>query len=275
MTHPKLLSLVGLFVFIATTGAAQKKYKRVIISAKHIDKNLAKVADSLYAFKYETSNGEYNFFLGEIKKTNQSLYNKCLVDSTNWALRYGEPMNIYYHRHPAYANYPVVNVSHEAANEYCKWMTEFYNSDPKREFKKVEFTLPTVAEWILAAQGGRSQAMFPWANYYLRDKNGRYMCNMRHLDEINVYRDKDGRVVVADSLDDRPFYTSTVHSFYPNDYGIYNMSGNVAEMTNQHGLTKGGSWNSFGGEVHIRASKIYNQASPEMGFRVFMHVVEF
>ena len=271
------------FIGIALHATAQKT-KPVTLTARIIDKHLAKVSDTLYAYRYETCNGEYNLFLAAIKNSNPNLYNSCLVDSTNWPLRYCEPMVNYYHRHPVFARYPVVNVSYEAANEYCKWLTGLYNSDPKREFKKVEFRLPTETEWMRAAEGGRSQAMFPWGKFYLRNKNGQHMCNYNSVNEMAIYRDDLGRPMIAvdssnhsrfaGSLNDRIYYTVNVGSYYPNDYGIYNMSGNAAEMTIEKGLTKGGSWDSYGSEVTIRSVKIYKGSSPELGFRVFMKVIE-
>jgi formylglycine-generating enzyme required for sulfatase activity len=281
MTYPKLLAV--LLLFFALQGNGQK-FKPAILNAKTIDKKLARVSDSLYAYKYETTNGEYNIFLSELKKTDPSLYDKCIVDSANWPLRYGEPMRIYYHRHPAYTHYPVLNITYESAQEYCRWLTHLYNNDIKREFQKVQFVLPTEEQWMRAAEAGRSQAIFPWGNYYLRNKNGQFMCNFKHINEASVYRDKNGQPAIADTaafsmaitggLNETVYYTANVHSYYPNDFGIYNMCGNVAEMILEKGLTKGGSWNSYGGEIAIRNIGKYSGASPETGFRVFMRVIE-
>jgi hypothetical protein len=51
------------------------------------------------------------------------------------------------------------------------------------------------------------------------------------------------------------------------------MSGNVAEMLNEKGIAKGGSYNSPGYDVRIESKMNYNDASPEVGFRVFMEVI--
>ncbi len=53
------------------------------------------------------------------------------------------------HQHPEFYNYPVVNVSYEAAVEFCKWLTESYNDYPQRKYKKVEIKLPSSEEWNL------------------------------------------------------------------------------------------------------------------------------
>jgi sulfatase modifying factor 1 len=272
------LMAAGLFSFV---GLSQKSQ---VISAKTIDKNLARVSDSLYAYKFETSNYEYNYFLSALKNSNSELYQKSLWDSSGWndlnELRYCEPLVLYYHCHPAFNNYPVVNISPESMVEYCKWLTELYNNDPARKFRKVGFLLPTKEEWMQAARGNRSQAMFPWGQYYLRNKKGEYLCNLKHVNEWQVVSDSDGKPMIASfpdatgSLNDQAFYTANIKSFYPNDFGIYNMSGNVAEMTSDKTIAKGGSWNSYGGEVTIGAEKRFQGSSPELGFRVFMKVIE-
>jgi formylglycine-generating enzyme required for sulfatase activity len=269
--------LFGLF-----TGMPVFKEKNVL-NARLIDKNIARVTDSLYAYKYETSNREYNSFLSDLQKNNPGIYSKCLPDTLGWRtiLSYCEPMVEYYHRHPAYANYPAVNISYEAAIEYCKWLTDLYNNDPKREFKKVMFTLPTVAEWITAAKGGKQKFTFPWGTAHMRNKQGLYLANFKRLNESFVVSDNNGHPVFSDSLtgiagglNDRAFYTAEVKSFYPNGFGLFNMSGNVAEMTLEKGISKGGSFNSYGGEIRIDAVKKYEESSPEIGFRVFMKITE-
>ncbi|HEX2630880.1 MAG TPA: SUMF1/EgtB/PvdO family nonheme iron enzyme, partial [Chitinophagaceae bacterium] len=171
------------------------------------------------------------------------------------------------------------------ALEYCKWLSDLYNADPKRKFNKVQFVLPAQAQWEEAARAGRSQAMYPWGNYYLRNKKGEYLCNFKRISETAIVKGKDGRPVIVDSigyidrgpaggLNDRAFYTANVKSFYPNDFGIYNICGNVAEMVAEKGICKGGGFRSYGGEVHIRAVGHYEDAAADLGFRVFMKVIE-
>ena len=66
-------------------------------------------------------------------------------------------------------------------------------------------------------------------------------------------------------------------SYVANDYGLYNCSGNAAEMLAEPGKTKGGSWNSFGYYIRIDAEDEYagfTVPSPQIGFRYFMEVIE-
>lgn len=254
-----------------------------ILNAKIIDKNIAKVNDSLYAYRYETSNFEYRYFLNSLRTTNTTLYELYYPDTLAWRGQstYCDPLVEYYHLHPGFDNYPTVGVSYDGAIAYCKWLTDLYNKDPKREFKKVQFNLPSTSEWEMAARGGRAEAIYPWGNYYLRDKSGAFLANFKRIDETSVVKGADGKPVLSNQLpdvsaglNDRAFYTAEVRSFYPNSIGLFNMSGNVAEMTIEKGNSKGGSFNSYGGEIRIASSKHYDDPSADLGFRVFMRVIE-
>ena len=252
------------------------------LSAKEIQKAFVPVSDGLYACKYETTNGEFNTFLNWVAAKDSAAYRQYAVDSAKWqdVLSYCQPLVVRYNKHPAFKNFPVVTVSYDAANAYCDWLSSVYNNDLKRQFKKVKFSLPSEEEWNNAAQGGNKNLMYPWGGFYLRNKKGEYLCNFRHISDAFIIGDTAGHPSIMESeyalasANEFPYYTAEVRSFYPNSLGIYNLSGNVAEMTTEKGLTKGGSWNSYGGDVTIAAKKFYQNPSPEVGFRVFMKVIE-
>jgi len=247
-------------------------------TAKTIQQIMARINDSLYACKYEVSNIEYRNFLADLKTKDATLAEKFKIDSTKWNRG---SMEQYYHLHPAFNEFPVVNVRYEAAIAYCHWLTEKYNSDPKRKFEKVKFILPTEQEWIEAANSGIKNRMYPWGSYYMRNKNGEFLCNFKHVSDAFIVSDESGKPLINEvgiekmtsDRNNNAFYTTNVKTFWPNKFGLYNMSGNVAEMTIEQGLTKGGSWNSYGGEVTIQTKKIFREASPEVGFRVFMKII--
>jgi formylglycine-generating enzyme len=154
-----------------------------------------------------------------IVKKDIPAYPDTLVWIRDFSYSYNEPMTQRYFSHPAFGNYPVVGVNWNQATVFCEWRTQFLNAALERQKKSMEssFRLPTEAEWEYAARGGRSQSMFPWGNYYLRNKKGCLLANF-----------KPGR---GNYPEDGAFYTARADAYWPNDFGLYCMAGNVAEWT--------------------------------------------
>jgi formylglycine-generating enzyme len=147
------------------------------------------------------------------------VYPDTLVWIRDFSYSYNEPMTQRYFSHPAFGNYPVVGVNWNQATAFCEWRTLIQNSALDRLHKATEsnYRLPSEAEWEYAARGGRSQSMFPWGNYYLRNKKGCLLANF-----------KPGR---GNYPEDGAFYTARADAYWPNDFGLYCMAGNVAEWT--------------------------------------------
>jgi gliding motility-associated lipoprotein GldK len=154
-----------------------------------------------------------------IIKKDIKIYPDTLVWIRDFSYSYNEPMSKRYYSHPAFGNYPVVGVSWKQATAFCEWRTNFLNAflESKKRVTESDFRLPTEAEWEYAARGGRSQAPYPWGGYYLRNKKGCLLANF-----------KPGR---GNYPEDGGFYTVRADAYWPNDFGLYNMAGNVAEWT--------------------------------------------
>lgn len=154
-----------------------------------------------------------------VVKYDEKIYPDTLVWMRDFSYSYNEPMAKRYFAHPSFGNYPVVGVNWKQAVAFCRWRTLLMNSYLERTKKAVEsdFRLPTEAEWEYAARGGRTQSPFPWGGPYLRNKKGCLLANF-----------KPGR---GNYAEDGGFYTVRADAYWPNDYGLYNMSGNVSEWT--------------------------------------------
>ncbi len=280
------LTLVVLALLLSFSFLSTKKPKTYTYSSKTIEKTLGKVNDSLFASPYEVSNAEYQFFLTELKQSgNTRAILLAQIDSTKWSndLHFAGPMEEHYHQHPAFGNYPVVNITQEGARLYCEWLTNKYHADPKRMYKKVVFRLPTEEEWEYAARGGKSSFTYPWGGPALRNNKGCLMCNFSRIGDERLRRTDEGKVEVVANIpienvanSDEFMLTAPVQSYWPNDFGLYNMSGNVSEMVQEKGISKGGGWKSLGYEVRIDQQATYNDQAqlPTMGFRYFMEVLE-
>ena len=240
------------------------------LDIKEVNKSLVKIDEILYASKYEVSNQLYSAFINSLK--NAKKYDFLLIariDSMKWLDKnsYNKPYVDFYHLHPAFKDYPVVNITHDAAVLFCKWLTDEYNSSPKRKFKKVIFRLPTEKEWIIAAKGGSSSAIYTWEGDDTQDKKGHLRCNS--------LRTGEGSVNNLGNLNGVVFITVSVKSFQPNKFGLYNICGNVAEMLDDKSIVKGGSWQDTKENLRIDAQKAYDgSAMTTVGFRYFVEIIE-
>jgi sulfatase modifying factor 1 len=175
-------------------------------------------------------------------KKDLKIYPDTLVWIRDFSYSYNEPMSKRYFSHPSFGNYPVVGVTWKQANAFCEWRTQYLNGflESKKRNAESDFRLPTEAEWEYAARGGRSQAPFPWGGYYLRNKKGCLLANF-----------KPGR---GNYPEDGGFYTVRADAYWPNDFGLYNMAGNVSEWTSslyyegaynfQHDMNPDIRWNA-------------------------------
>jgi formylglycine-generating enzyme required for sulfatase activity len=150
-----------------------------------------------------------------------------------------------YSKETTYQDFPVVNVNWFDANTYCKWRGA---------------RLPTEAEWEKATRGGHTGWIYPWGNSI--SGGGGNFCDERCPYEWKSTNYSDGYNGPA-----------PVGKYSPNDYGLYDMAGNVSEWVSSwymaypysngdgredpqsnasYRVLRGGSWNDPG--YFMRAS---------------------
>lgn len=150
-----------------------------------------------------------------------AVYPDTLVWLADFAYAQNEPLVEGYFSHPAFDNYPVVGITWRQARAFTVWRTRLYEgyaqSRGMPRLSRLPFELPTEAEFEYAARGGRVGTDYPWGGPYIRNAKGCLMANF-----------KPGR---GNYIDDGGAFTVNVKSYFPNDFGLYNMAGNVAEWT--------------------------------------------
>lgn len=230
-----------------------------------------------YILETEVTNKAYNMFLEDLKAQGRTEdYEKARIRTENWLTTqsHNEPMRLYYDSHPAYQDYPAVNVPYEGAVMFCQWLTE------KAGNSEWEYTLPSLVQWMGAAQGGHEDAVYSMGGPFLTSIEGKPLYGYRSIgDESITKSDHSYQVVDGISYLNTRYYSNDhpnhVKSFYPNAYGLYNMCGNVAEMVYEQGIALGGSWQDPGYDIRIASTKFYTEPTQQIGFRVIaMKVVK-
>lgn len=153
------------------------------------------------------------------RKERTLIYPDTLAIVRDFTYSFNEPFARHYFHHVKYDDYPVVGVNWHMANAFSYWRTYFkedywtsIGAPPTEDFR-----LPTEYEWEYAARGGRVGTKYPWGGPYTRNSKGCMLANFKPL------RGNYGA--------DGGMYTVRADSYFPNDYGLYNMAGNVAEWT--------------------------------------------
>ena len=220
-------------------------------------------------------------------------------DTTVWindfANSYNEPYARLYFSNGTYDDYPVVGVSWEQANAFCVWRTDYLKqSYGMRGAPHIEsFRLPTEAEWEYAARAGKSANRFPWEGELPRTDKGCFAGNFKP--EEGNYT-KDGYLI-----------TSPAGAYNANDFGLYDMAGNVAEWTStawteagvqlasdvnpefrydaakedpyrmKRKVTRGGSWKDVSHFVRsdVRSWEYQNEQRSFVGFRCVRTYIGF
>ena len=193
--------------------------------------DLQQAAKKSSRYNYET--GEYEGMVDDYKggrkqledrssfimKEALNIYPDTLCWIQDFTYSYNDPWTKQYFWHPGYDDYPVVGVSWKQATAFSIWRTRFHNSALKAEgdYPVQDYRLPTESEWEYAARGGIALNMYPWGGPYTRNDQGCFLANFKPLR--------------GNYVDDGGLVTLPVGSYEPNEFGLYDMAGNVAEWT--------------------------------------------
>jgi formylglycine-generating enzyme len=212
---------------------------------------------SFYMDETEVANIHWLEYLFYVKNdSSREFYESALPDTTVWArdLAFNDPYVDHYLRYPGFRFFPVVGISWIQANDYCRWRTAVVNlklaEDAGLEDFPAEtggriplesgvvlpdYRLPTEAEWEYAAQAligtqwldenQTHRRLYPWDGHALRNPYGKKMGTFL----ANFKRGRGDYAGIAGKLNDGAMVTDYIYSYPPNDYGLYNMAGNVSE----------------------------------------------
>jgi len=210
-------------------GRKEIDTRKLIYSYFWVDLKQAAKESSRYNYETQSYNGEITNLKGEktpIKDRSSFILHdqvNCYPDTLVWirdfTFSYNEPQANMYFWHPSFDDYPVVGITWKQAFAFSIWRTQYLNSylASNGESFVQEYRLPLEAEWENAARGGLDFSMYPWGGLYTRNDKGCFLANFKPM---------RGRYV-----DDGSLYSNKIMSYEPNNFGLYDMAGNVAEWT--------------------------------------------
>lgn len=230
--------------------------------------------------KTEVTNLEYRTFLFDLLiQERKEEFLKAKPDQHQWVIFNNGGMRSLeenYFSSKDYNYYPVVNISREGAELYCIWLTQElvkHVGDVKQnEYNDIR--IPLKVEWVKAASVEGNQLPYPWKGENIKNSTGAILAN------CVIGYSNDSLKIDTNSPDYN--IMAPVKSYWPNEYGIYNLAGNVAEMVyedinNKGPGTAGGSWKTYYEGVKILAPDAFKGVSspiPTIGFRVVMTMLK-
>ena len=277
--RPIHLILVILF-FLSNDIFCQNKESKSFLAKQ----DFLQVSDGpLYMHQSEISNRQYHEFLNwKLKNEGLAAYHLMFPDTTVWKdkLTYSEPLINHYFQHPAFLDFPVVGVSWQQAVAWCNWKADRLMESAqfkKSGLKEIRLRLPSEKEWMAAARGGLPETtIYPWPGNSVRMVEGKKRDIGKCL--LNITIDSIANSNYAGNLPDPGFITTHVASYWPNNIGLYNICGNVAEWIQEKNMAKGGSWNSRANNARIDAAPETvpdSGSSSTIGFRPVLEIVSY
>ena len=299
---------------LLSRNKAPRNFKVIDFDVKDLDKNFKQIKGNIYASERELNNKDYWKFMEYLRTNGyDELYEKCYQETTDYD-QISQSLMSRYHYSPVnfkeldsrakkhnMLSYPALDFTYEAAKAYCEWMTVQYNANDKRNFKKVVFRLPSKEEWTMAALGfsgfqswtleenvitaklkeGKAPEekfdlseytiKYPWGTQAWEHRNSIsnnfdcFLANVKTDEEITC---KAG--IKGDGFS----FTSPVGTYFPNEMGLFDVIGNVAEMIDEPGVAMGGSWNHEPENSTIISAYEYEESDIKVGMRLFMEVIE-
>lgn len=263
-----------------------------------------KISKNFYADERELSNIGYKEFMFWIKRvfgSNSPEYLQIIPDTTVWNYQnYYDSLHIKYFSNPAFTFHPLVGISLDQAKIYSNWRTDrvaeillirdnlieinpaqnrdnYFTIDKylngtyeatikiKPSLVLPKYTVPTMEEWEIIA-GINSD--FKFGVDSLQKHNKKLLKNSNYL-----FHTKEHFLQQLESIDQpenrniKFVPTTSTEIGYKNIYGLKNIIGNVSELIDEVGVSKGGDWFHALDDMDLKKNTKTNIPNCWTGFR--------
>jgi formylglycine-generating enzyme required for sulfatase activity len=288
--------LLIIFLTTAYQAGAQENSDAFIKKEKLVPPGTVLIGDGLYFDEAETANIHYLEFLYFAKKDSGRAYfvrhlpdtasvwpfsdKDVVIDPDGKVDSVGTAYKIIlvrsnYLRNSYYRFYPVVGVSYSQANAYCKWRSKVVTDRVNKELEKkgkrysVNYTyyLPTLDDYKTASDKNIPEAALKGNQ-------------LKQVKALALDFEPKQRFIMAGFKQDVPVtirerqillpginFPGPVLMPEPNSKKLYNIYGNVAELTATKGITYGGAWIHKKENILKQPIVKYNFPAYWLGFR--------
>lgn len=240
------------------------------------------------------TNLEYKAFLADLLAQNRDEeYLICEVRTENWKKQgYPNLANDYF-QDKTYNDFPVVNISYDAAKLFCNWLareTKVYIQQNNLKLKDLQIRLPYDEEWVFAAREGYAKIAFEKGYNTIYDE-AVGLVNRSFTNRVELVKKH------AESVDTLYSYYATNHygwpekeitdffatgisycntepldTIYPERMKVLGKFGHVSEIVPQKTSTKlwlsGLSWKNKEEYQKLEQEFKASASSPFVGFRI-------
>lgn len=262
--------------------------------------NCVKLHDNLFIDKTEIDNIHWLEYVYYLKRdSSNATYIAELPDTTVWLVYNDTAKYESYLRHESFRYFPIVGITHQQAQNYCRWrsqaVTDHFNSEEKQKQMNLQdgqqtiftFRLPTEKKWIEAAVGSLDSKSYPYGYvdfmssssfsgkpielYEKTDKTQTFEIFKVDLKRFNKGKNEPMFDVIKQFNnyflygDNAPRISQDKKSV-ANTLGLFDMIGNVAEFVEEPGFAKGGGWAHYLNAAAINRRKPYTKPEAWLGF---------
>jgi len=266
-----------------------KLYYKGITQKEYVTPGTVWVVDIALAIdEIECSNKEWKHFLEYVARDSGRAIAARYFPQTAQL-----PLPTYF-TDPFYSYYPVVGISREQVEAYCRWRSAATTEalanrrgfDPAHpNYMVMRYRLPTEAEWEYAAgsavrpnepygvPSAQNQVQInPDAAEYLRTRAHATQPVAQIKQAIQAFNRAALPIIQFNCQRPAPYFLALptpgyVFDLPQNYFGLYHMAGNVAELVQEPGTTKGGSYRDSLAACAIKARGRYAGPASSIGFR--------